>query len=701
MEEILEPSPMTRKKQDLAWKHCQMFKEGKKTYLKCIYCGKMFKGGGIHRLKEHLAGRKGGGPMCRSVPPDVRLWTQQYLDGVIGKQNSHQLKILEEASIVNLPSSEEGMLSNPLVNSDFLLDEEGTSNENLGKRQSRGSKTTSAIAPAAAHDADDLMALGLEKADNAIHATMGRFLYDIGASLDALDSSFFQPLIDAVFSGRSGVAAPSHQDFRGRILKSLVQEVKSDIEQYKTRWAKTGCSLLVEEWDSGSGITLLNFLVYCSKGTVFLKSVDASNLIYSTDGLYELLKQMVEEVGVGNVLQVITNGGEHYVASGKKLMDTFPSLYWAPCAARCIDQILEDFGKLEFVYNNSAVLNLMRKYTSGSDIVRRGVTHSATNFTALKQMADFKLNLHTMVTSQEWMDCPYSKQPGGLSMVNVISNQSFWSSCISIICLTNPLLQVLGTVRSEKRAAMGYRGLYGILEYLDHRWEQQWKTPLHAAGFFLNPKFFYSIEEDMHNKFLSRMFDCIERLVPGTEVQDKIVKELNLYKNAEGDLGRKMAIRARDTLLPADWWSTYGGACPNLARLAIRILSQTCSSIGCSHNHIHLEKVYRTRNCLQHQRLSDLVFVQYNLRLRQMVDGNKKQIPEDPVSFDDISIIEDWITQNELSLEDDGSSDWMSLVPPSVNTMPLVPSTDESEDVATGFDDFEIFNGLNEVRDVK
>ncbi|KAJ6756657.1 hypothetical protein OIU79_028945 [Salix purpurea] len=767
MEEFLEPSPMTRKKQDLAWKHCQMFKEGKKTYLKCIYCGKMFKGGGIHRLKEHLAGRKGGGPMCRSVPPDVRLWTQQYLDGVIGKQNSHQLKILEEASIVNLPSSEEGMLSNPLgnfegtpgtrrkkdvgwkhcemlrnekrvqikcnycaklfkgggihrfkehlagrnssgvrictrvpsdvrglmlqhlspivawqrkkrksreeklhnahslprgedsdifadhsddvntsleasagcnlaeVNSDVLLDEEGTSNENLGKRQSRGSKTTSAIAPAAAHDAGDLTALGLEKADNAIHATMGRFLYDIGASLDALDSSFFQPLIDAVFSGRSGVAAPSHQDFRGRILKSLVQEVKSDIEQYKTRWAKTGCSLLVEEWDSGS-----------------------------------VLEQ-----------------------------------------AKSVTR---------FVYNNSAVLNLMRKYTSGSDIVRRGVTHSATNFTALKQMADFKLNLQTMVTSQEWMDCPYSKQPGGLSMVNVTSNQSFWSSCISIIRLTNPLLQVLGTVRSEKRAAMGYvlSGIYRAKEsikrelvkredymvywnILDHRWEQQWKTPLHAAGFFLNPKFFYSIEEDMYNKFLSRMFDCIERLVPGTEVQDKIVKELNLYKNAEGDLGRKMAIRARDTLLPADWWSTYGGACPNLARLAIRILSQTCSSIGCSHNHIHLEKVYRTRNCLQHQRLSDLVFVQYNLRLRQMVDGNKKQIPEDPVSFDDISIIEDWITQNEPSLEDDGSSDWMSLVPPSVNTMPLVPSTDESEDVTTGFDDFEIFNGLNEVRDVR
>ncbi|KAG6744580.1 hypothetical protein POTOM_051216 [Populus tomentosa] len=607
---------MTRQKQDLAWKHCQMFKEGKKTYLKCIYCGKMFKGGGIHRLKEHLAGRKGGGPMCRSVPPDVRLWTQQYLDGVIGKQNSQQLKIQEEASIVDLPSSEEGMLSNPFgnfegtpgtrrkkdvgwkhcemlrnekrvqikcnycaklfkgggihrfkehlagrnssgvricnrvpsnvrvlmqqhlspivawqrkkrksnqeklhnvhslpsgedldifadhtddvntspeaaagcnlaeANSDFLLDEEGTSNENFGKRKSRGGKRTSAIALAAAHDADALMGMGLEKADNAIHVTMGRFLYDIGASLDALDSSFFQPLIDAVFSGQSGIAAPSHQDF--------------------------------------------------------LSSEKRAAMGYVFSGIYRAKESIKRE----------------------------------------------------------------------------------------------------LVKREDYM--------------------VYWN-------------------------------------IIDHRWEQQWETPLHAAGFFLNPKFFYSIEEDMHTKILSRMFDCIERLVPGTEVQDKIVKELTMYKNAEGDLGRKMAIRARDTLLPADWWSAYGGACPNLARLAIRILSQTCSSIGCSHNHIHFEKVYRTRNCLQRQRLSDLVFVQYNLRLRQMVDGNKKQIPEDPISFDNISIIEDWITQNDLSLEDHGSSDWMSLVPPSVNTMPLVPSTDESEDVATGFDDFEIFNGLKEV----
>ncbi|KAG6771071.1 hypothetical protein POTOM_022417 [Populus tomentosa] len=479
-----ESAPGMRRKKDVGWKHCEMLKNEKRVQIKCNYCAKLFKGGGIHRFKEHLAGRNSGGvPSCTRVPSDVRDLMEQHLSPIVVRQRKKRKSKREKLDDVDSPPGGEDVyifadysddMITPLravaacnlaeVNSDFLLDGEGTSNGNLGTRKS-------AIAVAASDDADALIAMGSETADNPIHAIWGWFLYDIGASLDAMDSNFSQPLIDTVAYGRPGIAAPSHQD------------------------------LLSSEKRAAMG----------------------------------------------------------YVFSG---------IYRA-------------------------------KETIKKELVKR----------------------------EDYM--------------------VYWN-------------------------------------IIDHRWEQQWQTPLHAAGFFFNPKFFYSIEGDMHNKILSRMFDCIERLVPDTEVQDKIVKELTLYKNAEGDLGKKLAIRARGTLLPAEWWSIYGGSCPNLARLAIRILSQTCSAIGCSHNHIPFEKVHRTRNFLQRQRLADLVFVQYNLRLRQMVDGNKKQIPEDPISFDDVSLVEDWITQNELCLEDAGSSDWMSLVPRSVNTMPLAPSTDESEDVASG-----------------
>jgi steroid 5-alpha reductase family enzyme len=61
---------------------------------------------------------------------------------------------------------------------------------------------------------------------------------------------------------------------------------------------------------------------------------------------------------------------------------------------------------------------------------------------------------------------------------------------------------------------------------------------------------------------------------------------------------------------------TFGTSASNLQHLAIRVLSQTCSSSGWNwriFEHIHSKK----RNRLEHQRLNDLVYVHSNLRLKQ------------------------------------------------------------------------------------
>ncbi|KAK8990585.1 hypothetical protein V6N11_009277 [Hibiscus sabdariffa] len=48
-----------------------------------------------------------------------------------------------------------------------------------------------------------------------------------------------------------------------------------------------------------------------------------------------------------------------------------------------------------------------------------------------------------------------------------------------------------------------------------------------------------------------------EELVYDVTVQDKINMEMNLYKNVAEDFGRKIIVRARDTLLPVVGWFTY------------------------------------------------------------------------------------------------------------------------------------------------
>lgn len=594
----MEPIPITSQKHDPAWKHCQMFKNGDRVQLKCMYCLKMFKGGGIHRIKEHLACQKGNASTCSRVPHDVRLQMQHSLDGVVVKKRKKQ-KIEEEILNVTPISTDLPTIANQVdvnsavqclqaqnpaeLNSSLMVNPDEGMSRTLERRKRGRSKNATLMYTNSEVNMDKNNALFPKKVNNHVHMSIGRFLYDIGAPLDAVNSVYFQQMVEAIASAGSGVQRPSCHDLQGWVLKDTVEEVKSDIERCKMTWARTGCSILVDQWSIDTGRVLLKFLAYCPEGTIFLKSMDASDIINSSDILYELIKQVVEEVGAANVLQVITSGEEQYAVAGRRLTDTFPTLYWSPSAAYCIDLILEDFGNIEwistvieqaraitrFVYNYSAVLNMVRRYTLGNDIVDPSFSRFATNFTTLKRMVDLKHNLQAMVTSQEWMDCPYSKQTAGLEMLDFISSQEFWSSCDLIVRLTVPLLRVLKIATSEKRPAMGYvyAGIYRAKEaikkelvkredymvywnIINHRWERLWHHPLHAAGFYLNPKFFYSIQGDMHSEILSGMFDCIERLVPDTRVQDKIIKEINSYKTAAGDFGRKMAVRARDNLLP-------------------------------------------------------------------------------------------------------------------------------------------------------
>ena len=49
-------------------------------------------------------------------------------------------------------------------------------------------------------------------------------------------------------------------------------------------------------WTDGKGRTLLNFLVHCPRGTMFIKSVDASVYVKNAQLLHELLDDLVREI---------------------------------------------------------------------------------------------------------------------------------------------------------------------------------------------------------------------------------------------------------------------------------------------------------------------------------------------------------------------------------------------------------------------
>lgn len=96
---------------------------------------------------------------------------------------------------------------------------------------------------------------------------------------------------------------------------------------------------------NGKGRSILNFLVNCPKGAMFIKSVDAS--VYDKDAelLCELLDNSIQEIGLQRVVQIITDNGTNYVVAGRLLTQKYSCLYWTPCATLCIDLMLQNMGR--------------------------------------------------------------------------------------------------------------------------------------------------------------------------------------------------------------------------------------------------------------------------------------------------------------------------------------------------------------------
>ncbi|XP_058779667.1 uncharacterized protein LOC131653516 [Vicia villosa] len=385
---------------------------------------------------------------------------------------------------------------------------------------------------------------------------------------------------------------------------------------------------MADVWTDRCRRTLINFLVYCPKGTIFIKSVDASGASKTADTLFKLVKEVVLYVGQENVVQIVTDNVASYVAAGRLLEMEFPKLFWSPCAAHCINLMLQDMGKLEkvseavshaskitkYIYNHCFALYLMRQYTGGREILRPTPTRFATNFIALQSIMSHKDALTDMVKSKEWTIIPYSKDVKAKQFVEQLLDSSFWSKCADIVKITEPLVRVLHIVDSEDKPAMGYlyQAMYKAreeiekrfrrnklkvepyLKILDNRWDAQLRKNLHAAGYLLNPS-------------------C--RFNP--EYEKKSPPPKAFWMLLKSNFGRTTSVENRDEVLPDQYWDTYETEAPNLQKLAIRILSQTCSASGCERNwsvfeHVHSKK----RNRLEHKKLNDLVYVRYSLQLQ-------------------------------------------------------------------------------------
>ncbi|RVW61548.1 hypothetical protein CK203_066203 [Vitis vinifera] len=248
--------------------------------------------------------------------------------------------------------------------------------------------------------------------------------------------------------------------------------------------------------------TLVNFLVNCSKGTMFMQSIDASSMIKTGEKMFELLDKWVEQVGEENVIQVITDNHSSYV-DGRLLELKRPHLYWTPCAAHCLDLILEDIGKLP---------NIKRT-------LERAISLNG---------------LSLQLLSSHYRDCMNKKQ--------------FEEDVYKLRLVSGPLVRVLRLVDGEKKAPMGY-----IYEAMNRAKDAIVRS-------FNGMK--RSTKKSSTSLIRGGRFSFIGLCMQDPAKQEKVVAEVSLFTNAQGLFGNELAVRTRKTRVSAEWWAAYGASAP-------------------------------------------------------------------------------------------------------------------------------------------
>ncbi|XP_068483376.1 uncharacterized protein [Phaseolus vulgaris] len=145
------------------------------------------------------------------------------------------------------------------------------------------------------------------------------------------------------------------------------------------------------------------------------------------------------------------------------------------------------------------------------------------------------------------------------------------------------------------------------------------------------------------SEVLVGLYETFQRIVLDIRTRVAIDQQLEKFKGAKGLFGMNIAIDTRNMKQPALLWESYGGEGKELQKVAMKILSFTCSVTGCERNWSTFDQVHtKRRNRLEQQRLNAPVYVKYNLQL-EMRQKSREEKGEtyDPICLSDIESDDD------------------------------------------------------------
>eukprot|EP01018_Ginkgo_biloba_P006953 Gb_01590 [translate_table: standard] len=384
-----------------------------------------------------------------------------------------------------------------------------------------------------------------------VYDVLGNFSYANGTPFNVARSPYFHNMFQQALEFGKGYKPPYFEALRTTILQRSKERLTNKLAHINETWKHTGCTIISDGWLDMKHRPLINVLVFSPEGVLCVKVVDAIDHKKTLEFIFKILEEVVLEVGEKNVVQIVIDSASNYVGVGKMIM-SFKTIYWTPCATHCMDLLLHYLGKLpwvneaiqrgklivNFVVNHCLTLSIYRKHATG-DLFRPCDIRFATYYIILNRVFEEKASLRLIICSREWEKSPLSKTYKGKIIEESILSINFWDSAQRVLTMCEPIVEMLRLVDSDT-PCMGfvYEGMEHCKEVIarvfnnviddyklvwnmvDFRWKMMHR-PLHAKTCYLAPRSF-GFKRNGDKKITSGIYEAIKKLRRDKELTKKV-----------------------------------------------------------------------------------------------------------------------------------------------------------------------------------
>eukprot|EP01018_Ginkgo_biloba_P022730 Gb_08711 [translate_table: standard] len=140
-----------------------------------------------------------------------------------------------------------------------------------------------------------------------VDSRVARCIYACGISFNLPRSPYWQDMMRAINDGPKGYKTPSFEKVRTTLLTKEKSLMEQSIEPLRASWRTTSVSIKSDGWTDARNRPLINVIVVCPKGSMFLNAVDCNGELKDATFIATILIDAIESVGPSNVVQVITD----------------------------------------------------------------------------------------------------------------------------------------------------------------------------------------------------------------------------------------------------------------------------------------------------------------------------------------------------------------------------------------------------------